>query len=72
MKRLLMVAVLIAACTPQTTTRSWSDDVQGRIDAAVAAADCVSLQAEFEQADDNGNARLMEYVDQAMQKAGCY
>ena len=63
----------------------WGDyasGVQARIDAMATDADCAGLQAEFDQADANGdatmdrtghnNAELMKYIDGKMRAAGCY
>lgn len=72
MKRLLLSLLLVAACQEPAATRSWSDGVQARLDAEAAAHDCVALQGEFDQADANRNAGLMEYVDGTMKSAGCY
>lgn len=53
----------------------WSQHGQGlktRIDNLGDAKDCDGLQEQFDIADGNGSADLMEYIDKTMRSAGCY
>jgi len=80
--------VLVIACSqttaPAKAAVQWSDyaaGMQARIDGAVTAKDCKSLQAEFDAADKasestkartgHSNVELMKYIDTAMKTAGC-
>lgn len=63
----------------------WEDydlSVKQRIDSMARDGDCAGLQAEFDTADANNditmnrtghnNARLMGYIDDQLDAAGCY
>jgi hypothetical protein len=46
--------------------------VRDRIDELSANEDCLGLQAEFDTADRNNNAKVMDLVDEVMRSTGCY
>jgi hypothetical protein len=61
---------------------NYAPSVRTRIDEAYAGQDCAALQQEFDTAADNndaqrirtgeGNDDLLEYLDVALEQAGCY
>lgn len=61
---------------------NYAPSVRTRIDRAYAGQDCAALQQEFDTAADNndaqrirtgeGNDDLLEYLDVALEQAGCY
>lgn len=78
-------AVETQPSSPDRTKVEWEDydsSVKTNIDALEAAKDCAGLQSQFDIADANGdatykrtghnNAKLMGYIDEALQAAGCY
>lgn len=78
-------AVETQPTTPDRTKVEWEDydpSVKTNIDALEASKDCAGLQSQFDIADANGdatynrtghnNAKLMGYIDEALQAAGCY
>lgn len=46
--------------------------VTDRIDRFATDSDCVSLQEEFNIADNRNATDVMEYIDDAMREVGCY
>lgn len=79
--RLLPVALLavltLTGCggDPEVPEIDWSDyssDVRDRLEQLEEKADCGALQDEFDQAETNGNTDLMTYIDEALERAGCY
>lgn len=78
----VLVFVLVAACGGGGVDwEQYSPGLQGRIDGMASAGDCAGLQSAFNAADANdaanrartgeGNAELMDYIDDAMRDAGC-
>lgn len=71
-----VLAMTLAACGggggDSIDTGAFSPEVRERVNGLADSADCASLQAEFDQADENGNVDLMKYVDEAMKSARCY
>lgn len=61
---------------------NYAPEVKTRIDGFAGSGDCAALQQEFDIADANddlqrdrvgdGNADLMDYIDEKMADAGCY
>lgn len=79
MKRLAVVVALLAlgACSsqderPEVDWSQFAPKVHNRIAAEIDAKDCAALQGEFDAADSHNHADLMEYLDDAMKRAGCY
>lgn len=67
MKRAVVLLVVLAACG--TAGASVSPGFKSAIDALEANGDCASLQARF---DDTNDVDEMQYVDAALDSAGCY
>lgn len=68
------VALLLASCSSSSDDMP-ADASQGVVDRIEALDDCDQLQAEFDQADENGGevgTFYMETADARMREAGCY
>jgi hypothetical protein len=82
----LLTLTALAGCGGGTSGgvdwANYDQSVRPRIDALAAAKDCAGLQNEFDTADANdaaqrsrtgdGNADLLDYIDQQLRDAGCY
>lgn len=68
------VAALTACSDPEPAAPDWSayaPAVRDRIEAAIEAADCEALQAEFDVASSHSATDLMRYLDAALRDVGC-
>ena len=79
---IVAVVLLASGCSggdtetgPEFPTGKFAQAVQERIDTAAAEGDCAALQDEFDLAEENGSdgfVDLMDYIDDKLEKAGCY
>lgn len=57
---------------PDVDWSQYSPLVKKRIDQLAKKSNCNGLQREFDTADNNGSADLMEYIHAQLGAAGCY
>lgn len=57
---------------PDVDWSKFDGSVQKRIDKLADKTNCRGLQDEFDAADANGHADLMDYIDAQLENAGCY
>lgn len=68
-------ATLTSEPTEARTEVDWDQyppDAQRLIDEAEGAGDCTALQDTFDVADTAGHLDQMNYIDEALELAGCY